>query len=145
MMGGYPRIAGRADGDPRPLSGLHCRVLQVEGSGPQVMHEPIEALLGTGEKIAGEALIVEPLLSTTGKLSLGGGDSGLSTGPKRTSTRKFLISSSLVGLIRLNCELVSCIFGYMREFAYRAVPSAADRPNFGHGRPPKSEGRRTHP
>ena len=37
------------------------------------------------------------------------------------------------------------IFGYMREFAYRAVPSAADRPNFGHGRPPKSEGRRTHP
>ena len=42
-------------------------------------------------------------------------------------------------------ELRTCIFGYMREFAYRAVPSAADRPNFGHGRPPKSEGRRTHP
>ena len=41
--------------------------------------------------------------------------------------------------------LRTCIFGYMREFPYRAVPSAADRPNFGHGRPPKSEGRRTHP
>ena len=95
-MGGYPRIAGRADGDPRPLSRLHCRVLQVDGSGPQVMHEPIEAFLGTGEKIAGEALIVEPLLSATGKLSLGGGDSGLSTGPKRTSTRRFSIFSGLV-------------------------------------------------
>ena len=41
--------------------------------------------------------------------------------------------------------LRTCIFGYMGEFPYRAVPSAADRPNFGHGRPSKSEGRRTHP
>ena len=49
----------------------------------------------------------------------------------------------LWGLPRLNCEL--CIFGYVGEFPYRAVPSAADRPNFGHSRPPKSEGRRTHP
>ena len=42
-------------------------------------------------------------------------------------------------------ELRTCIFGYVGEFPYRAVPSAADRPNFGHSRPPKSEGRRTHP
>ena len=53
--------------------------------------------------------------------------------------------SFVVGLHVLNCELVSCIFGYVGEFPYRAVPSAADRPNFGHSRPPKSEGRRTHP
>ena len=42
-------------------------------------------------------------------------------------------------------ELRTCIFGYVGEFPYRAVASAADRPNFGHNRPPKSEGRRTHP
>ena len=42
-------------------------------------------------------------------------------------------------------ELRTCIFGYVGEFPYRAVASAADRPNFGHSRPPKSEGRRTHP
>ena len=41
--------------------------------------------------------------------------------------------------------LRTCIFGYVGEFPYRAVASAADRPNFGRNRPPKSEGRRTHP
>ena len=57
---------------------------------------------------------------------------------------KMVVSTVCVGG-PCKTELRTCIFGYMREFPYRAVPSAADRPNFGHGRPPKSEGRRTRP
>ena len=65
------------------------------------------------------------------------------------ATQKVALNGSVLSTVHDGgpdkTELRTCIFGYMREFAYRAVPSAADRPTFGHGRPPKSEGRRTHP
>ena len=70
-------------------------------------------------------------------------------GPESAYTSNLSRSVKVLDFVQFDglckTELRTCIFGYVGEFPYRAVASAADRPNLGHSRPPKSEGRRTHP